>query len=235
MNQDNKNSDKSKKKLLVTERVLSALDQMVDLGVDKNHTKIAMRIGLDYKNRSRYKNGERIIGPDVIYEAVNELGLNPKYIFLEDGPTTEKLMLENSIHIAGNVGDNNVITNEHNANKPVVTGNSIGGNLTIVHSLEKLINEVPPDLRDKIHEHINHMAGEIAGLKKIVDEHKKELVEKKEELIEYKKELVENRKDLRKKDEKLIAVLDELNNTQKKVTEVQDKYAQILEQSKKQK
>jgi hypothetical protein len=87
------------------------------------------------------------------------------------------------------------------------------GNLNVVHTLEKLISDMSPELQEKLITHFNYMSKEMESLKKTADRHEKELVEKKEALIEVKRELVETRGLLKKKDVQLIETKDECSKT----------------------
>lgn len=61
-----------------------------------------------------------------------------------------------------------MITNERTANKSVITGTRVFGNLTEVHSLDDLIKEIPPELHEKIREQFKLMTGEIEILAETV-------------------------------------------------------------------
>lgn len=247
MSQDNKDFSKKDKKILINQRFIGAIEKMVELKIEKNQTRLDQKIGFDYKNRGRYKSGQAFIQNDVIYNAVNELGLDPRYIFMKDGPETESLMLEGSIHIAGNVGNNNTITNEHNANRPTINVHGTVGSLSVVHTLEKLISDVPPELKEQLFTHFNFVTKEMEILKKMADQAEKSLVEKKEELVDSKRQLADIKGQLKKKDaqltekdvqlkdssDQLIKTKDELIGLQKKIYELQSQYVETVKKTEK--
>src|SRR5690606_32232207 len=134
-----------------------AIDKLIKSGLAKSAAQIAEKTGYDSTNASRYKKGNGFVGTDDIYGLVNEFDLNPNYLFLKDGPEKESLIIEKSVHIAGNVGDNNTIINEHNSNKPNITVSGTVGNLNVVHTLEKLISDMPPELQEKLVTHFSYM------------------------------------------------------------------------------
>lgn len=228
MIQDDKNLSARDKKIIVNERVIGAIDQLVKKGLAKNALQIAEKTGYDYKNASRYKKGKGFVGTDDIFGLVNEFGLNPSYIFMKDGPEKESLVIEKSVHIAGNVGDNNTIVNEHNSNKPTINVHGTVGSLNVVHTLDKLMSDVPTEVRDQIRTAFAAMNDRLETIKKISDRNAEDLVDKKEQLIEMKRELVETKSQLKKKDvqltektAELLQTKDELIRVQKKVNEVQ--------------
>ena len=248
MIQDNKNlthETRKDKKLLINQRFIEAIEKMVELKVEKNQTRLDQKIGFDYKNRGRYKSGQAFIQNDVIYNAVNELGLNANYLFMQDGPDKESLLLEGSVlNVAGNVGDNNtLIAHEQSANKPTIHV----GNLNVVHTLERLISDMPPEIQEKLLTHFNYMGKEMETLKKTADRHEKELIEKKDELVEAKRALVESKGLVKKKDaqliekdvlltetnDQLIKTKDELIGLQKKIYELQSQYVETVKETEK--
>ncbi len=240
MNDLDKNSKRSKTQNMVSQRVINAVDEMLRLRISggKNLKQFADQVDLDYSNAAKYRRGEKNIGSHVIYNLVNEFDLNPDYIFREHGPETESLVVERSVHIAGNVGNNNTIINEHNSNKPTINVHGTVGNLNVVHTLEKLISDMPPEMQEKLLTHFNNMNREMESLKKTADRYEKQLVDKNEQLDERKRELVETKNLLKKKDAQLSQkdaelhqAKDELIRVQKNVNELQSMYVETVKKT----
>ncbi len=247
MFQDDKNLTPRDKKIIINERFLGAIDMLIKTGFAKSAAQIAEKTGYDSKNASRYKKGTGFVGTDDIYSLVNEFDLNPSYLFLKDGPEKESLIIEKSVHIAGNVGNNNTIINEHNSNKPTVNVHGTVGSMNIVHTLENLISEVSPELKEKLLTHFSYMTDQMETLKKTADRHERELVEKKDTLVEVKRELNDTRGRLKKRDaqlvekdaqlaesnDKLVKTKDEIIGLQKRIYELQSQYVETVKNTEK--
>ncbi|MGE0566424.1 MAG: hypothetical protein AB7O73_00630 [Bacteroidia bacterium] len=194
MKQEVKKSEKTEIKTLVSQNFVGAMEEMTEEGIVKNSRQFSNKVKKDQSNFSKIKKGEgRYVTLDVIYEAVNNLGLNANFIFVENGTTKEKLLREGVVTNNNNVsGNNNKISNI----TPVFQA-PVNGHVSVA---EKIIQGMPAKDRKEMRKHFDNMASEILDLKKTVDFYKKQLKGKEKELKEKDKKLMDTQ-------EKLIKVI----------------------------
>lgn len=181
-------SEKSEIKTLVSQNFIGAMEEMAAEGIVKNSRQLSAKIKSNQSNFSKIKKGEgRYITLDSIYEAVNELGLNANFIFVEDGAKKEELLREG---VVNNIvsGNNNKVTNV----TPVFQG-SVTGNISVA---EKIIQDMPPKARREMKKHMDGIKNELADLKKTLDDCKRQLREKEKELKEKDKKLMNTQEQL---------------------------------------
>lgn len=190
MKQEVKKSEKTEIKTLVSQNFVGAMEEMAEEGIVKNSRQFSDKVKKDQSNFSKIKKGEgRYVTLDVIYEAVNNLGLNANFIFVENGTTKEKLLREGVVVNNNNVsGNNNKISNI----TPVFQG-TVNGNVSVA---EKIIHDLPPKQKKELKKHFNNVANEILDLKKTIDDCKKQLRAKEKELKEKDKKLMDTQEQL---------------------------------------
>lgn len=187
MKQEVVKSEKVEIKNLVSQNFVGAMDEMSEEGIVKNSRQFSSKVKKDQSNFSKIKKGEgRYVTLDVIYEAVNNLGLNANFIFVEDGPAKEKLLRDGVVNNNNNVsGSGNHVTNV----TPVFQGEVKGGNISIA---QKIIQGLPPKDRKEMKKYMENVANEVLALKKTIDECNKKIKEK-EKVIQGKDEVIKEK------------------------------------------
>ena len=190
MKQTIKKSEKSEIKTLVSKNFLGAMEVMEDEGIVKNFRQFSLKVKKQQSDFSRIKNGEgRYITIDTIYEAVNSLGLNANFLFVENGPKKESLLRDSVVTNNNNIsGDNNKVSNI----TPVFQG-AVSGNVSIA---EKILQGMPPKERKEMKKYMDNVANEILDLKKTADYYKKQLRDKEKQLQEKDKKLMDTQERL---------------------------------------
>jgi len=198
MKQEVKKSEKSEVKTLISQNFVGAIDEMSSEGIVKNSRQFSDKVKSSQSNFSKIKKGEgRYITLDVIYEAVNNLGLNANFVFVEDGPKSEKLLREGVVVNNNNVsGNNNKISNITPVFQAPVTGN--------ISIAEKIVHGMPAKEKKEMKKYMENVANEILDFKKTVAYYKKKLNEKEKEIKEKDIELKEQNRRLLDTQDKLI-------------------------------
>lgn len=190
MKQEVKNKEKTEIKSLVSQNFVGAMEEMTDEGIVKNSRQFSNRVKKDQSNFSKIKKGEgRYVTLDVIYEAVNNLGLNANFIFVKNGTTKEKLLRDGVVTNNNNIsGNNNKVSNITPVFQAPVSGN--------VSVAEKIVQGMPAKERKEMKKYMNNVTNEILELKKTVDYYKKQLRDKEKQLQEKDKKLMETQERL---------------------------------------
>lgn len=191
MKQVVKSEKKTEVKTLVSKNFVGAMEEMTLEGVGKNEPILTEKVKKDRSNFHKIgKAPGRYATIDAIYEAVNGLGLNANFVFVENGPAKEPLFRE------GVVTNNNTISGGKNhkiSNVTPVFQGAVSGNVSVA---EKIIQGMPAKDRKEIRKHFDNMAHEILDLKKTVDYYKKQLRDKEKELKEKDKRLMDTQERL---------------------------------------
>ena len=196
MSKEVKNQKKTDIKAEVSKNFVSAMSSIPDFDPEK--------INKDRSNFHRIgKEKGHYITIDALYEAVNNLGLNANYVFVEGGSKSENVMRE------GVVTNNNNVSGNHNkiSNITPVFQGDVNGTVSIA---EKIVNGMPVKDRKEMKAYMNNMASEIEALKKTIDQCKKEIRTKERELKEKDKELNDKQKEIEEKNAKLIQTHEKL-------------------------
>lgn len=185
MKQTVKKSEKKGVKTFVSQNFVGAMEEMSAEGIVKNSRQFSQQVKKDQSNFSKIKNGEgRYVTLDVIYEAVNNLGLNANFVFLEDGPKKENLLREGVVNNNNTIsGNNNKVSNITPVIQAPVTGN--------IHIAQRIVQGMPPKERREIKKHLDIVENELLDFKKTVDDYKRKLKEMDKRLIEKDKKLME--------------------------------------------
>ena len=194
MKQEVKSLEKTEIKTLVSKNFVGAMDEMSLDGIEKKNPELAEKVKKDRSNFHKIGKGAgRYVSIDAIYEAVNGLGLNANFVFVENGPVKENLLRESVVTNNNNVsGNNNKVSNV----TPVFQGH-VNGNVSVA---EKIVQGMQPKERKEMKQYMNNVEKEILDLKKTIDYYKKQLRDKDKELKEKDKKLMDTQ-------EKLIQVV----------------------------
>lgn len=194
MKQGVKTEKKNEVKTSISKNFVGAIEEMSLEGIVKNTPELAEKLKKDRSNFHKLgKDQGRYVTIDAIYEAVNGLGLNANFIFVENGPAKEKLLRDSVVTNNNNVsGNKNKVSNI----TPVFQA-TVSGNVSIA---EKIVQGMPPKERKEMKKYMDNVANEILDLKKTVDHYKKQLRDKEKELKEKDKRLMDTQ-------DKLIQVI----------------------------
>lgn len=177
---------------VVSKNFIHALEELGQEGLIKTFNHFASEHQLDRSTISRIKRGEgSYVTVDLIYHAVNDLGLNANHIFAKDGLKKEEL-LRNNINSPTVNGDNNTIIGQHGK---LNVNNNTGsiGDITIA---EKIIQEIPNKKHQAaLRKQMTGFSQQIEDLKKMVLGYEKQLHQKEKE-IAYDKKHIETQEKL---------------------------------------
>lgn len=188
INKKNK-SDVSIKRM-VSDRFFKTVLEAIEKDVVRNQREFAMRIDEDQAEFSKIKNPSenRYVDIEMLWKAVNLLGINANHILVEDGLKTEKLQREETTINGGTIngGQNNVL----------LTGQAVANNGDVYYKVEKITQGVPAKERKEILKNIDdiqkrntQMANEIMDLKKTADRYEREIAKDKK-IIEMQEKLI---------------------------------------------
>ena len=186
-----KTEKKAEVKTLVSKNFVGAMEEMTLEGIGKNEPIITEKVKKDRSNFHKIgKTPGRYATIDAIYEAVNGLGLNANFVFVENGPAKEPLMREGVVTNNNNIsgGKNHKISNI----TPVFQA-QVSGNVSIA---EKIVQGMPAKERKEMKQYMNNVEKEIVDLKKTIDYYKKQLRDKEKELKEKDKRLMDTQEQL---------------------------------------
>lgn len=189
MKQPVKSEKKAEIKTLVSKNFVGAMDEMMLEGIGKGSA-LSQKIKGDRSNFHKIGRAPgRYATIDTIYEAVNSFGLNANFIFLEDGPSKEKLLRDTVVTNNNNFkGNNNKVSNITPVFQAPVTGN--------VSVAEKIVQGMPAKERKEMKKYMSNVTNEILELKKTVDHYKKQLRDKEKQLQEKDKKLMDTQERL---------------------------------------
>lgn len=188
VNKKNK-SDVSIKRM-VSERFFKTVLVAIEKDVVRNQREFAMRIDEDQAEFSKIKNPSenRYVDIEMLWKAVNMLGINANHILAEDGLKTEKLQREETTINGGTIngGQNNVL----------LTGQAVANNGDVYYKVEKITQGMPEKDRKEILKNIDElqkknvqMTNEILDLKKTIDRYERE-IGKDKKIIETQEKLI---------------------------------------------
>ncbi len=198
INKKNK-SDVSIKRM-VSNRFFKTVLEAIEKDVVRNQREFAMRIDEDQAEFSKIKNSSenRYVDIEMLWKAVNMLGINANHILAEDGLKTDKLQREETTINGGTIngGQNNVL----------LTGQAVANNGDVYYKVEKITQGMPAKERKEILKNFDdlqkqniQMTNEILDLKKTIDRYEREIgkdkkiIETQEKLIKF-MELDKNQK-----------------------------------------
>lgn len=168
-------------KRIVSDQFIKTVKQAVGVGIVKNEREFALRIQELQKEFSAIKHGDnRFVDIDMLFRAVNELGINGNHFLVKDGDKTEKLQREGVQINGGTVSGNNNV---------VLTGQAVSQNGDVYLNIEKLIQGLPSKERKAILEKIGGLNDELADLKKTIARYERELKTNKK-IIETQEKLI---------------------------------------------
>ena len=190
INKKNK-SDVSIKRM-VSDRFFKTVLEAIERDVVRNQREFAMRIDEDQAEFSKIKNPSenRYVDIEMLWKAVNMLGINANHILAEDGLKTEKLQREETTINGGTIngGQNNVL----------LTGQAVANNGDVYYKVEKITQGMPAKDRKEILKNFDdlqkkneQMTNEILDLKKTIDRYEREIgkdkkiIETQEKLIKF--------------------------------------------------
>jgi uncharacterized protein YfbU (UPF0304 family) len=188
VNKKNK-SDVSIKRM-VSERFFKTVLVAIEKDVVRNQREFAMRIDEDQAEFSKIKNPSenRYVDIEMLWKAVNMLGINANHILAEDGLKTEKLQREETTINGGTIngGQNNVL----------LTGQAVANNGDVYYKVEKITQGMPAKDRKEILKNIDElqkknvqMTNEILDFKKTIDRYERE-IGKDKKIIETQEKLI---------------------------------------------
>lgn len=168
-------------KRIVSDQFIKTVKQAVGVGIVKNEREFALRIQELQKEFSAIKHGDnRFVDIDMLFRAVNELGINGNHFLVKDGDKTEKLQREGVQVNGGTVSGNNNV---------VLTGQAVSQNGDVYLNIEKLIQGLPSKERKAILDKIGGLNDELADLKKTIARYERELKTNKK-IIETQEKLI---------------------------------------------
>lgn len=188
INKKNK-SDVSIKRM-VSDRFFKTVLEAIEKDVVRNQREFAMRIDEDQAEFSKIKNPSenRYVDIEMLWKAVNMLGINANHILAEDGLKTEKLQREETTINGGTIngGQNNVL----------LTGQAVANNGDVYYKVEKITQGMPAKDRKEILKNFDdlqkkntQMANEMLDLKKTIDRYERE-IGKDKKIIEMQEKLI---------------------------------------------
>lgn len=188
MKQVVKKVEKTEIKAMISKNFIGAMEKMSSDAIGKN-SQFSDSVKKDRSNFSKIKKGDgRYVTLDMVYEAVNILGLNANFIFVEDGETKEEILREGVVNNSNVSGNNNTVLNGKNNN--VVQGDNNGR----IYNAEKIVQGMPAKERKEMNKYMDNVAKEILDLKKTIAHYKKELREKDKKLMATQEELIKQLK-----------------------------------------
>lgn len=187
---DKKNKSDVSIKRMVSERFFKTVLVAIEKDVVRNQREFAMRIDEDQAEFSKIKNPSenRYVDIEMLWKAVNMLGINANHILAEDGLKTEKLQREETTINGGTIngGQNNVL----------LTGQAVANNGDVYYKVEKITQGMPAKDRKEILKNIDElqkknvqMTNEILDLKKTIDRYERE-IGKDKKIIETQEKLI---------------------------------------------
>jgi hypothetical protein len=184
--------EKARIKEEVSQNFVTAIQEMEDQGRIKNVSQFLSSLQLNHSTFSKIKKGEgNYVTLDLIYHAVNSIGLNANHVFAKDGLNQEPLLRDqiNSPTIHGN--GNTVIGQNGKLN---IHGNSgTVGDITVA---ETIVNQIEnKQQKAELKRHMRQVASEIEVLKKMLENYKKQIDDKDRE-IATKNTLIETQVEL---------------------------------------
>ncbi|MES2394607.1 MAG: hypothetical protein V4549_01310 [Bacteroidota bacterium] len=174
----------------ISDRFFKMVTEAIEKDLVKNQREFAIRIDEDQAEFSKIKNPSenRYVDIEMLWKAVNVLGINANHLLVKDGLKSEKLQRE-GINITGgtiNGGQNNVL----------LTGQAVANNGDVYYKVEKITQGVPAKERKEILKNIDdiqkrntQMANEIMDLKKTADRYEREIAKDKK-IIEMQEKLI---------------------------------------------
>lgn len=179
-------------KRMVSDRFFKTVLEAIEKDVVRNQREFAMRIDEDQAEFSKIKNPSenRYVDIEMLWKAVNMLGINANHILAEDGLKTEKLQREETTINGGTIngGQNNVL----------LTGQAVANNGDVYYKVEKITQGMPAKDRKEILKNFDdlqkknvQMTNEILDLKKTIDRYEREIgkdkkiIETQEKLIKF--------------------------------------------------
>jgi hypothetical protein len=184
--------EKIKIKEEVSQNFVFAMQEIEEQGDIKNISRFLSSRQLNPSTFSKIKKGEgNYVTLDLIYYAVNDLGLNANHVFVKDGLKKESLTRDqiNSPTIHGN--DNTVIGQNGKLN---IHGNS--GSMGKITIAKEIVNQIEnKQQKAELKRQMRQVASEIEALKKMVENYKKQIDDKDKE-IATKNTLIETQVEL---------------------------------------
>lgn len=185
----NKKKSETSIKKIVSEQFFRTVEQAIQDGVVKNQRDFALRIQEEQAEFSKIKSpgSNRYVDIEMLFKAVNTLGLNANHILVDGGDKTEKLQRER-VQINGGTAHGN-----HNI---IMTGQAVSNSGDVYFNVEKLIQSLPGKDKKAILEKIGKLElqntglnGQIEDLKKTIDRYERE-IEKDRKIIEAQDKLI---------------------------------------------
>ncbi len=174
----------------ISDRFFKMVAEAIEKDLVKNQREFAIRIDEDQAEFSKIKNPSenRYVDIEMLWKAVNVLGINANHLLVEDGLKSEKLQRE-GVNITGgtiNGGQNNV----------VLTGQAVANNGDVYYKVEKITQRMPAKDRQEILKNFDNlqkrntaMANEMMDLKKTADRYEREIAKDKK-IIEMQEKLI---------------------------------------------
>lgn len=177
-------------KRMVSERFFKMVAEAIEKEVVKNQREFALRINEDQAEFSKIKNPSenRYVDIEMLWKAVNILGINANHILVEDGLKSENLQRDRTVINGGTIhgGQNNV----------VLTGEAVANNGDVYYKVEKITQKIPAKDRNEILKNFEdiqkrntYLTNEMEDLKKTIDRYERE-IEKDKKIIEAQDKLI---------------------------------------------
>ncbi len=177
-------------KRMVSERFFKMVAEAIEKEVVKNQREFALRINEDQAEFSKIKNPSenRYVDIEMLWKAVNILGINANHILVEDGLKSENLQRDRIVINGGTIhgGQNNV----------VLTGEAVANNGDVYYKVEKITQKFPAKDRNEILKNFEDMqkqntyvTNQMEDLKKTIDRYERE-IEKDKKIIEAQEKLI---------------------------------------------
>lgn len=177
-------------KRMVSERFFKMVAEAIEKEVVKNQREFALRINEDQAEFSKIKNPSenRYVDIEMLWKAVNILGINANHILVEDGLKSENLQRERTVINGGTIhgGQNNV----------VLTGEAVANNGDVYYKVEKITQKIPAKDRNEILKNFEDMqkrntylTNQMEDLKKTIDRYEREM-DKDKKIIEAQEKLI---------------------------------------------
>lgn len=177
-------------KRMVSDRFFKMVAEAIEKEVVKNQREFALRINEDQAEFSKIKNPSenRYVDIEMLWKAVNILGINANHILVEDGLKSENLQRDRTVINGGTIhgGQNNV----------VLTGKAVANNGDVYYKVEKITQKIPAKDRKEILKNFEdlqkqntNMANEMEDLKKTIDRYERE-IDKDKKIIEAQEKLI---------------------------------------------
>lgn len=185
-----KNNSEVSIKRVVSDRFFKMVAEAIEKDVVRNQREFAMRIDEDQAEFSKIKNPSenRYVDIEMLWKAVNLLGINANHILVEDGLKTEKLQREETTINGGTIngGQNNVL----------LTGQAVANNGDVYYKVEKITQGIPAKERkeilknfDDLQKRNTDLVNNMEDLKKTIDRYERE-IEKDKKIIETQEKLI---------------------------------------------